>query len=158
MGTKTWMGKSISLACCKSLYRVDVITLQPDGLNGSIFVDFLQHILNPMVLLERATTPWSARPWLWPWLWKRLRRPDCIVHLPAPRQRGAGFCIHRKEDAHPMCVLRPSANQGEASEGPQALRLLIENRRHARRFSCDFVRNRFLTRTNGRENGLPFDQ
>ena len=55
-------------------------------------------------------------------------------------------------------AFRPSTNPRVASEGPQALRLLIENRRHVRRFSCDFVRNRFLTRTNGRENGLPFDQ
>ena len=72
------MGKSNHLTYCKSMYRVVVISLQPDGLNGSIFVDFLQHILNPMVLLERATTPWSARPS--PWLW-RLRSPRRVKKL-----------------------------------------------------------------------------
>ncbi len=43
-----------------------------------------------------------------------------------------------------------------ALEGSQALQLFIENQRHVRWFSCDFIRNRFITRTNGREKGKAF--
>jgi len=50
-------------------------------------------------------------------------------------------------------ALKASANPWVVLEGPKPIQLPIENRRHARRFSCDFVRNRLLTRTNGRENG-----
>ena len=57
------------------------------------------------------------------------------------------------------CMLPSDCQKSDGVlKASQALRLPFENRRHVRRFSCFFARKSFLSRTNGRENGSPFDQ